>query len=808
MRDLRYALRTLARQPAFALVAVTTLAVGIGASAAIFSLLYQILLRPLPYPDAERLVFVWNSYPGIGLPKASVSIPDYLDRRKDAPAVEDATLFTAGAATLAEGDQPELVRALSVTPSFFSTLRRSPLIGRPFTDAEAVPGAARVAILTHGLWTTRFGADRSLVGRNIRLNGEAHTVVGVLPPDFELPSRDVRVLTPFAFTQAQMSDTSRGNEFSSMIARLKPGATPADLDAQMSAIVRRVVERLPDRRPGVEASGFRGQTVPLRTELVGDTAASLYVLQAGVLMVLLIACVNVANLLLMRATGRGREMAIRTALGAGRWRLVRQMLNEALVVSALGGAAGLALAYLAVRLFLSARPSQVPDHVTASLDPAVLGFAAAVTALTAVVFGLVPAFSVIRGNSNALLKDDATRGSAGKGVGAARATLVVAETALALVLLVGAGLLIKSVSRLQDVDAGFSADNVLTAQVALPSTRYPDAAARRQFWERLIERARALPGVEATGLTSNIPFNGRVSSGSYSIVGRTLGPGEAAPHGRQEVVGADYFTAMSIPLVSGRFFTSADTAGAPPVVIIDRYLVNRYFAGRDPIGQQIRRGGPTSPPFTIVGVVGTINSLDLGEPVSKERLYYPVLQAPQTSMGLVLKTARDPQTLVPAVRAAVRALDPEQPVADLRTMQQWMDRSLDGRRTPAALLAIFGAVALALSAVGIYGVLAFGVAERQRELGIRQALGADRRAILFLVLREGTRTAGSGLAIGLVLAVGVTRYLNAMLFAVGTLDPTVFGGVALVLLGVALGACYLPARRATKVDPAVALRRS
>jgi predicted permease len=808
MQDVRYALRSLRKQPIFTLVAVLTLTLGIGANTAIFSLLYQVLLRPLPYPAADRLVFVWNGYPLMGLPQASVSIPDYLDRKTQAPAIEDATLFTLRPINLTTNGQPEQLRALAVTPSFFTTLGRQPFIGRGFAEDDARPGADRFAVLTYGMWVTHFGADRSIVGRDIRVNGEPYQVTGVLASDVELPAVGVSVLVPFAFTPAQTSDNARGNEFSSMIARLRPGATTEQVNGQLKAIVDRNAERLPASRPFWTSSGFRGFVVPLRDQLVGDTRTPLLVLQAGVLVVLLIACANVASLLLMRATGRARELAIRTTLGAGQWRLVRQLLTEGVVLAALGAAGGLALGLAGVRGLIALSTRQIPGMADASLNPAVLMFTTALALVTGIVFGLVPAIAVTRGNTNALLKDDTARGSAGKSTGVTRATLVIAETALALVLLVGAGLLIKSFARLQEVNPGFAADNVLTAQLALPATRYPDAAARRAFWSRLVDQVRTLSGVTAVGLTSNVPFNGMVGSGSYSIVGYTPPQGEAQPHGRQEIVGGDYFRAMRIPLVAGRLFTDADTGDSMRVVIIDQYLVKRYFADKSPLGQQIRRGGPTSPPFTIVGVVGTINSIDLGEPVAKERLYYPVAQQPNPGMGLIVKTGIDPHTLVAQVRSAVAAIDPEQPIADVRTMDEWMARSLEGRRAPMLLLALFGAVALTLSAIGIYGVLAFGVAQRAREFGIRQALGAEPRAILSLVLGQGMRTAGIGVVLGLAGAVALTRYLQSLLFGVGAYDLPVYAGVTLLLLGVALAACYLPARRATRVTPTVALRES
>jgi predicted permease len=444
----------------------------------------------------------------------------------------------------------------------------------------------------------------------------------------------------------------------------------------------------------------------------------------------------------------------------------------------------------------------------ASLNPAVLAFTTALALVTGLVFGLVPAIAVTRGNTNTLLKEDTARGSAGRSTGLTRAALVIAETALALVLLVGAGLLVKSFAKLQDVNPGFSAENVLTAQLALPATRYPDDAARRAFWTRLIEQVRPLSGVTAVGLTSNVPFNGMVGSGSYNIVGYNPPQGEAQPHGRQELVGGDYFRAMQIPLVEGRLFSEADTADSPPVVIIDQFLVKRYFADKSPLGRQIRFGGPTSPVFTIVGVVGTINSIDLGEPVAKERLYYPVTQRPNAGMGLIVKTRIDPRALVSQVRSAVAAIDPEQPMADVRTMDEWMARSLEGRRAPMLLLALFGGVALALSAIGIYGVLAFGVAQRTREFGIRQALGAEPRSILSLVIGQGMRTAGIGVVLGLAGALALTRYLQSLLFGVGAYDVPVYLAVTALLLAVALTACYLPARRAIRVAPTVALRES
>lgn len=806
MQDLRYALRSLRKQPIFSLVAILTLTLGIGANTAIFSLLYQALLRPLPYPDAERLVFVWNTYALMGLPQASVSIPDYIDRKTQAPAIEDATLFTNRGMTLAAEGRPEQLRGLLVTPSFFSTFQRQPFLGRAFTEDEAKPDADEYAILTYNLWNSRFAGDRNIVGRDIRLDAEPYRVVGVLPADFDLPARDIALLVPFSFTPAQMSDNGRGNEFSSMIARLRPGATIDQVNAQIKTIVDRNLERLPAFVPFAKTSGFGGYAIDMREQLVTDVRTPLYLLQVGVVLVLMIACANVANLLLMRATGRSREIAIRTTLGAGQWRLVRQMVVEGLVLSAIGGAAGLALGLAAVRGLIALSSHGIPGVAGVSLDPAILAFTIGLAAATGLIFGVVPAIAVVRGNVSSMLKEDSTRGSATRRTGITRALLVVAETAIAVMLLIGAGLLIKSFARLQDVNPGFSSDDVLTAQLALPAARYRDAGARRVFWERLTEKIRVLPGVTAAGLTTNVPFNGSVSSGSYRIVGYTPGPSEASPHGRQETVGADYFRAMQIPLIEGRVFNDGDTADSPPVAVVDQYMANRYFAGRSAVGQEIQRGGPTSPKLRIIGVVGTINSIDLGMPVAKERIYQYAMQNTPGMMAVVLKSGVDPRSLVAPLREAVQSIDPEQAVSDVRTMDQWIGRSLETRRAPMLLLSLFGAVAMVLSAIGIYGVLAFGVAQRVREFGIRQALGAGRREILALVFTQGLRTAGVGVVLGLAASVGLSRYLESQLFGVGTRDLTVFAVATVLLVVVAMAACYVPARRATRVDPMVALR--
>jgi putative ABC transport system permease protein len=808
MPELRLAVRRLRRRPVFAVVAVLTIALGVGGTTAIFSLLYQLLLRPLPYKDAGRLMFVWNSYPRMALPRAAVSIPDYLDRIQQAPSIEAATLVTARSLNLGMGERPEQLRALAVTPSFFATFGRDPEFGRAFADADAQPGSDHVVILAHGLWRSRFASDSGIIGKDIRLSGEPYRVVGILPADFELPALDVTLLVPFAFTPEQRTDQERGREFSQMIARLAPGASISGVDAEMSTIIRRNLERLPERRPFVEQSGFRGYAVPIREQLVGDVRTPLYLLQAGVLLVLLIACVNVANLMLMRTSERQREFAVRVAFGAGRRELVRQLLVEGLVISTAGAASGILIAVA----LLPGLGALVADQLPATVDVtphAPMLLAAAFLALVVGLFvGVVPASAILRGDMMGALNEEGVRSAGSRRSARMHSALVVAEIALALTLLVGAGLLMKSFASLRATEPGFSPVHVLTATLSLPAVTYERPEDRTGFWNHLLDNARAIPGVTAAGLTSNIPLSGNVGSGSYSIVGFTPGPGEVAPHGRQEVVGGDYFDAMEIPLRDGRTFDQRDGPEAPPVVIVDEFLVQRYFQGRSPLGRQIRRGGPDSPPITIVGVVGTINAIDLAQPVDKERLYYPVAQQSRATMAVVLKTGVEPSTIVGPLRQAVHGIDPEQPLSTVRTMEEWMTRSMVTRRAPMLLFAAFGGVALLLAAIGTYGVLAFGVSQRTRELGIRQALGAGRPALVALILRQGLRRVAFGTALGIAGAFGVSQLLRSQLYGVLPGDPRVLAASTLLLLAVTTAACSIPALRAARLHPSDALRES
>ena len=804
MQDLRYALRSLRAQPVFTLAVIATLATGTGANAAIFSLFYQVLVRPLPYRQPDRLVWVWNSYGRAGEERTAVSIPDFLDRKTGAAAIEDATLFTGRSLALTGDAFPERLRALAVTPSFFATLGRQPALGRSFSEREAAPGADRFAVLTDAFWRSHFGSDPRIAGRSMELNGEAWTVLGVMPPDVLLPLRDIAVIVPFAFTPAQRSDAERGNEFSFMIARLRPGATIPQLDQQIARIVEETIVRVPARAAYMRNSGFGGRAVSLHDRLVGTSRQTIYLLQAAVVLVLLIACVNVANLLLMRSNRRGRELALRSALGAGRGRIVRQLIVEGLVVSIAGAAAGAVLGLLGMKLLAVTGQEQLPVVVSATLDFPVLLTTGGIAIATGLIFGVVPALGLMRGDLAASLRDESSRGTGGRRTGRVRSLLVAVETAMALALLVGAGLLIKSLVRVVAVDPGFVANRVLTAQVALPRPRYADPAARRAFWQSLSAKLREIPEVDAAGLTSVVPFSGTVSAGTYELAGRPLGPTEKPPHAQLETVGGDYFRALQIPVLEGRGFDEQDGADRERVVIVDRLLARRQFPDRSPIGELLTFGGPRT--YRIVGVVGTINAADLSQPVPEERIYESVTQDAAAAMGIVVRTSVDPSAVVRQLRQAVESIDPGQPIADVRTMDDWIDRSLQPRRAPARLVSVFGGVSLLLAAIGIYGVVAFAVNQRAREFGIRRALGADRASILALVLAQGLRPTVAGAAAGLVASFAIARYFESMLYGVGARDPIVLAGAAALLLAVAASACYVPARIATRSDPMVALR--
>ena len=816
-QDLRYGLRSLFSKPGFMIAAVATLALGIGANTAIFSVVNGLLLKPLPYDDGERLVQVYNSYPKMGLDYAGTSIPDYLDRKEQAPALADLALYTGQSFNLAASGAPERLVGLRATPSLFTTLGAKAALGRTFGDAEAVIGNEKVVVLSHAAWKTNFAGDPDIVGRDVRLNGESFRVLGVMPQSFVFPNTRTQLYVPFAFTDAQKSDDERGNEYSESIGRLAPGATIEQLHAQMDAIVARTAERaaVSDREDAADiaawfrAGNFLGRAKSLREQWVGDLRPVLWMLQAVVAFVLLIACANVANLMLTRVTSRQKELSVRTALGAGRRRIARQLLIESLILATMGAVAGILLAFWSIDLLnaLGLNNSQLSAQV--GIDGTVLGFTLALAALTGVVFGLFPAFAQLGGKPYEVLKEGGRGNTMGRGARMTRATLVVVQMALAVTLLVGAGLLIKSFNRVLDEDPGFSRDGIITARIELPEAKYKDGTQQGQFFERALTELSAVPGAKSAAFASNLPFGGSNWTSSFNIEGRQEQPGESSPHGFSRVVDDKYFASLDIPVLQGRAFTPADTKGSPDVMIVDEFLAKKHFPKGDAVGQRIRWnqdevGEPRI--WTIVGVVGTVKPFGLEAEVKKEAYYLPFRQYPVENGFFVVKTDMAAGGLAQPIRDAILRVDPEQPVFDVRTLDERIRISLDNRKAPMVLLVIFAGVALLLSAIGIYGVLAFSVEQRTSELGVRLAIGAQRGDITKLVLEQGGKIAGIGLAIGIVGSLALTRFMQSQLFGVSSSDPVTIVAVIVVLGAVALLACWLPARRAAKTSPIEALR--
>jgi putative ABC transport system permease protein len=812
MNDLRYAIRQLVKSPGFTAVAVLTLALCIGANSAVFSVINAILLKPYPWPQSEQLVYIHNTYPLMGVPRAGCSIPDYLDRRNGVPALEESALYTGASLNLATDTAPERVEGRMVTPSLFSLLKVPPSLGRTFTEAEAEIGAAKTVVLSDALFRNRFGGDPRILGTDVRLNGEPYTVIGVMPSGFYFPNPKTQLWVPFPFTDQQKSDSGRGNEFSTMVARLKPGATIAQAQQTVDAIHRANVERLPQSRAFVESSGFGGIVVNYLEENVRDVKAMLWLVQAGVAAALLIGCANVASLLLARASARERELAIRTALGAGRGRIMRQLLLESIVLFLIGGALGLVVALWGVTAMNSLGVGDLPRGFGVALDGQVFGFTFLCALATGLGFGAFPAWSATRGNTANSLKDAGTRTTTGRRHLWLRSSLVVGEIALALMLLATSGLLIKSFLRLQEVHPGFVRENVLTAGIALPQAKYDTPEKLNAFYAQVQERVAAIPGVTSVGLVNPLPFTGANNQGSYQIDGYTPPAGQPQPHAQIRNASPGYLKALGLTLQQGRFFTAQDVPGSTDVVVVDRFLADRYWPGENPLGKAIIRGSlPNTTPaqprkWTVVGVVAPVKHVNLELPVSKETIYFALAQTPPRNVALVVKTASVPTTLVPAVRQAVLAVDPEQPLFEIKTMEARIDEGMQSRRSPMILLGLFAAISLLLAALGVYGVLAFAVGQRTPEIGVRVALGATRANILGLVLRQGAGLVILGVALGLAGYFALSSIIGKLLFGVAASDLTTLVLAPGLLVLVALAACLIPARRATRVDPMVALR--
>ena len=798
LKDIRYGIRSLARHPGFTVVAVITLALGIGANTAIFSVVNAVLLRPLPFNNPERIVWLWDTQPQLAT--APTSLPDFLGWKEQNRSFEDLAAFLSGDMFLDAGDGTTNTRVGLVTPELFSVFHVSPILGRTFTDEETLPGRFRVAVLSESMWQSHFGSDPKVLGRTIQLSGAAYTIIGVMPAGFSYPDR-AELWRPLVIDPAKLDP---GPHFLNVVGRLKPGITLAQAQADMSTIAVRLSQQYKEKN-----AGHGVKLEPLTNVVVGDVGLALYVLMGAVGFVLLIACANLANLMLARVGARQKEIAVRTALGASRLHIVRQLLTESIMLALVGGGAGLLLAIWAVSAIASLSGDTIPRVHEINVDPRVAGFTLLVSVVTGVLFGLAPALQVSKPNLNDALKESG-RTTAGLRRNRFRSVLVVSEVALSLVLLIGAGLMIKSFARLSQIDTGFNPAQVMTLAVALLPSKYPEGKQVAQTYSQILERAASSPGVISAAATSYLPLTGSNESDSFTIEGRPPIAKEAQPSLEYRIVTPRYFESMGMPLLSGRDFADADTRQSPNVVVINDVFARRHFAGENPLGHRLRLQGQERDPLLIIGVVRDARDIWLDQEPTPE-VYVPFLQDPlsteyQRAMTIVARTQSDPGAIAGALRGAVTSVDKSLPVYALKPMTEYLHDSLSRRRFNLVLLSVFGGVALLLAAVGIYGVISYGVTQRTHEMGIRMALGARPRDVLRLVVRQAMMLALGGVGIGLLAAWALTRLIKSLLFNVGVTDPLTFSVIALLMTLIALLACLVPARRATKVDPLVALR--
>jgi len=801
--DVQYALRNIAKKPLFYAVVILTLALGIGANAAIFTVVNGVLLQPLPYPHPERLMMVWTHNPRQGFDKDVGTYPNFEDWRRASQSFERMSAYFGASVTLTGSGDPAQIRGARVTHEFFDTMGVVPLQGRAFGAADGQAGGERVVILAHGLWTRRFGADPFIIGRRIVLSGVPHEVIGVMPASFKHPV-DAELWMPLApVGQFQELFAARGSYWRTIVGRLKPGVTRAAAQSEMDAIAARLEKEYPVN------AGIGIRLVTMQEELVGDVKRPLFILLGAVCFVLLIACANVANLLLTRAASRQRELAIRAALGADRRRLVRQLLTESVVLGLLGGAAGLMLASLSTDLLQTLAPAELPRLSDIAVDRQVLAYAFAASVITSLLFGLVPALHASRRDSSVHLKEGGRTGTDGRRGGRVRAALAVGELAVALVLLVGAGLLVRSLIALNNEDPGFATRGVLALRLTLPSATYGEPARITNFFEQLIERLDALPGVEAAAAGSSVLLSRLPQSAGINIEGRPPLPAQArnipVPY---DSVTPEYFATLQIPLRRGRMLTLADGPQSQPVVMVNEAFVRRFFPGEEPLGKRVTFDDPSRPGTQWQTIVGVVADTKRGgferEPWAET--YFPMRQSPDRQAFVLLRTSGDPVTLAAAAQAAVWSIDRNQAIASIRTVPELLAQRELNRRFTTLLLGVFASVALVLAIIGTFGVIAHGTAQRTQEIGIRLALGADRRTILRMVLAGGLRIAAAGLAIGVAGALALTRVLSGLLFGVSARDPLTFVVVPGALLVVALAACWIPARRAMQVEPVIALR--
>ncbi len=798
LHDTRYAIRTMLKTPGFTAIAVTALALGIGANTAIFSVVNAVLLRPLPYKDPDRLVHVHRMQPPIQ--RAPISRPDYFEWETQQEVFQGIAAFFWRTYNLTGVDQAEKLAGARVTGSFFSLFGMSPAAGRFLDSSDDQPGAPRIAVIGYGLWQRRFGGSTDLIGQTIALNGDAYTVIGIAPAAFQFP-RGADVWTPALLSEEK---STRGFNYLKIIARLKDGVFRFQAQAQMNQIAAGLAEKYPANDTNLTVA-----IAPLLEDQVGNIRPVLFILLGAVAFVLLIACANVANLLLARATARQKEFAIRTALGAGRLRLARQLLTESVLLALAGGIVGVLLSVWGTHLLAAAAPASIPRVKEISLDKWVLGFTLLISLFTGIIFGLAPALQVSRTDLNEMLKEGG-RGTAGVSPHRAflRRALVVSEIALSLVLLVSAGLLIESIKHLTQVSPGFDPHGVLTADVSFPrkpSSEKEDDQAPARFLAEAEQRIGSLPGVQSVGTISDLPVTGNSSvNGDFNVEGRPpYNPGEA-PVAEFRLVTPNYFLAIGIPLLKGRALTERDNENAPQTIVINQALADRIFGDEDPIGKRLL--ALDEKPHEIVGIAGNARQWGLDRPADPE-IYFPFSQINFTSEStLVVRTASDPAGLLDAVRNAVRDASSDAPVFRVKTMMDVMATSTAQQRFNMILMTVFATVALVMAAIGLYGVISYSVTQRVHEIGIRMALGASTSDVVKLIVGQGMVLASAGVLIGLGAAFALTRLLSSLLFGISPTDPITFAVISLILTGVALVACFVPARRATRVDPMIALR--
>jgi putative ABC transport system permease protein len=810
LRDVRHGFRVLLKNRAFTVVALLTMAVGIGANTAIFSVVNAVLLKPLPYPEAERLVRVREERPRMrGMSMSSIMTNDTLETwRADADTLEQLAGYRTAAFTLTGQGEPVRLRGAAVSPAMFPLLRATPMLGRVFEPEEERPGANRVAVLSHATWQQRFQGDRDVIGRSLMLDDIPYTVVGVMPPEFYFPDRDTELWTPLSITIPNQRPGNVVIMAFQGLARLQEGVALEQAVAEGQTVVQRIHDGRSGPMAQMPAPTLR--LIPLQEEMVGNSRPALFALLAAVGFVLLIAIANLANLLLARGAAREREMAVRTAMGADRGRLVRQLLTESTLLALAGGTVGLLAAWWVIGLVPSLAPADIPRIDDVALDGRVLGFALVLSLATGLLFGLAPAVQSARVNLVRALNESGARAGGGFRLlrtNRTRSVLAITEIALALVLLVGAGLLIRSFVTLIDVDPGYDPSNVLTTRLNLPATRY-DADARRVFFDQLLDRVTQAPGVEAAGIVSFLPLTPGQALVIVQPQGRPAPASMAeAPAARPQNVSAGYFQAMGLRLVAGRWLTAADEAAGTPVVLVNEAFARDVLASDDPIGERVTLG--PGGPLEVIGVVNDVRHAGLDtEPMAEFYRSYRSdgLNVRGPGVTLAIRTTGDPVGMVPLLREAVRELDPNLPLADVATMAARLETSVAGPRFYALFVGLFAALAVTLAAVGIYGILSYTVAQRRVEIGVRVALGARRGDILAMVLRQGAWLTGIGLLLGFVGAYSVTGLLTSLLYGVTATDPLTLVLVPLLLATVALLACYIPARRATRVDPMVALR--